>query len=471
MEKTAGISDIVISVPRLYIPIANRNNPSEPTEFSLSRKKDPNYYLNGIGIAKMAIPDTYQDAVVLVANSIDELMERNNLSPSEINRIEIGTESAPDKSKSIVNYVIGSLEKKYGEGSLKRCASPQGQAACASPAYGVENALDWVWAGRSNGSCRIVCGADITRYPLKNGSGQPQEILGEHTQGAAAAAILIESNPKLMEFDKIIGHYNEDEDSFFRPDHSKVPLGDGKKTEKMYLKAMREAFTHYAEQAAASGLIKLKEGEALTDHFDLLSFHQPFPKMTENGLAALLIHEYRNLPRWQPIIREIGSEPKSEDFASEIAFEQARDDFRKRFRMTKTFQEVFQSKMADGREASIEEGNSYTASIWNHLVSLLSIKDGRGEDLRGKKGGMGFFGSGCVAIGQSYTVVPEYQRAVKSFNLMEKLKNRTAISLQDYEDLHESRPLSGGREFILPPKNEFVLTEIKNGYRYYDFVD
>jgi len=54
---------------------------------------------------------------------------------------------------------------------------------------------------------------------------------------------------------------------------------------------------------------------------------------------------------------------------------------------------------------------------------------------------------------------------------MEKLKNRIALSLQDYEDLHEDRTLSGDREFIFPPQHEFVLTKIENGYRHYDFVD
>jgi hydroxymethylglutaryl-CoA synthase len=469
MEKSAGISDISISIPRLYIPLANRDKPDEPTEFSLSRKdKDgnstnPKKYLDGIGVAKMATPDTYQDAPVFAANSIYEIIKRNDISPKDINRIEIGTETSPDESKSIGMYVIGMLEKKLGKGSLKRCASPESKAACASTAFALENALDWLWSGRSNGSCRIICGTDIARYGLNTP--------GEPTQGAAAAAVLVEDNPRLLEFDKVIGQHTEDESSFYRPDFSSVAFVNGKESEKMYLHAMREAFDHYAEQAVQSGLVNLKPEEALTDHFDLLSFHQPYPAMTKKGFASLLIHEYKSLPRWKSIVEEIGEKPIREDFGSEEEYEEKDKEFIKKFMKTKTFQDVFQAKMADGQEASIGEGNSYTASVWNHLKSLLILKDKKGENLTGKKGGIGFFGSGCVAIGQSYSVLPGYENVVRSFNLMEKLKNRTALSLQDYEDLHESRPLSGGRKHILPPEHEFVLTKIENGYRHYDFVD
>jgi hydroxymethylglutaryl-CoA synthase len=460
MDRPAGISDVVISVPRLYVPIANREDPKRPTKFSLSRNTDPEKYLYGIGVAKMSIPDTYQDPVTLAANSIYELMERNDIKPKDINRIEIGTESSPDKSKSITTYVIGALEKKFGKGSLKRCASPEGKSACAYTAFALENALDWVWSGRSNGNCRIICATDIARYDLMNP--------GEPTQGAASAAVLVGSNPKLLEFDKIIGQYTEDEGSFYRPNHSHTARVNGKDSEIKYLTGMKEAFDHYYDQATQYGLVNLKPGEALTDHFDLISFHQPFPKMVENAFASLLIHEYRKLPRWDIVVKEIGDEPKRAEIG-EKEFQEKSKEFIKRFKKTKTFQNAFDSKVAGGKEFSVESGNSYTASAWGHLVSLLSSK--HAVDLTGKKGAIGFFGSGLSASGQSYTVLPGYENVVRSFNLMEKLKNRTAISLQDYEDLHENRLLSRNRKFVLAPHNEFVLTNIENDYRHYDFVD
>jgi hydroxymethylglutaryl-CoA synthase len=469
MSINAGISDITFSIPRIYLPLANRDDPDKPTEFSLSRKDprtnlptNPRKYLYGIGVSKMSIPDTYQDPVTMVSNAIYDLIERNDIPPRNINRIEIGTESAPDMSKSIGMYTHGALEKRLGKGSLSRCAPPEGKAACAYTAFSLENALDWIRSGRSNGKCRIIGATDIAKYPL--------QTPGEHTQGAGAVAILVEKDPTLLDFDDIVGQYTEDEDTFYRPPSSPVAFVNGEGSEIKYDYAMREAFDDYGEQAIKSGLVKLAPGESLTDHFDLLSYHQPYPAKVKKSFASLLMHEWRKLPRWQNVVNEIGEEPKREKFVTDGEYQKSYDEYRKKFIDTKMFQGSFQRKVVDGQEFGTESGNSYTVSAWGHLASLLTGKESRGEDLTGKKGGIGFFGSGCVASGQSYTVVPGYENVVRKFNLTEKLKNRKAISLRDYEDLHEDRPLSEGREHVLPPENEFVLTGIKNGYRSYKFV-
>jgi len=476
MGIRAGISDIVFSIPRLYLPLANRDNPNEPTEFSLSRETDPGKYLYGIGVANMSVPDTYQDPVTLAANSIYELIERNDIRPKDINRIEIGTETSPDKSKSIGTYVIGALEQKLGKGSLRRCASPEGKSACAYTAFSLENALDWIRSGRSNGKSRIIVATDIAKYALKDG--------GEPTQGAAAVAVLVEREPDLMEFDDVIGQCTIDEDSFYRPDFSDVAFVNGKKSEIMYLTAMKEAFDHYKEEALELGLMNLNSSEALTDKFDLISFHQPFPKMVQRAYAGLLVHEYRNLPRWKNIVEEIGEEPRREDFESEIEYQKEDKNFVKRFEKTDLFRKSFKEKVADGQLFGMESGNSYTVSAWGHNASMLLLKDKRGEDLAGKRGAIGFFGSGCNASGQSYVIVDDYKDVLKRSRLMEKLDNRIDLTLEEYEDLHDppgkvkkwfrklirSSKLHGKKNYILEPENEFVLTGIENGYRSYKFV-
>ena len=91
MRAAVGIDDISVYIPRLYLELADESRPEKPTEFSLSRKSDPSKYLHGIGIAKMSIPDTYQDSAVLAANAIFELMERNNIHPASLARIDIAT--------------------------------------------------------------------------------------------------------------------------------------------------------------------------------------------------------------------------------------------------------------------------------------------------------------------------------------------------------------------------------------------
>ena len=150
MRPAVGIDDIAVYIPRLYLELADENRPEKPTEFSVARKSESSKYLHGIGIAKMSIPDTYQDSAVLAANAIFELIERNNVHPTSLARIDIATETGVDESKPVAAYVHGMLEQKYGKGSLKRTSGVEYKFACVSTADALESSLDWAWAGRSN---------------------------------------------------------------------------------------------------------------------------------------------------------------------------------------------------------------------------------------------------------------------------------------------------------------------------------
>jgi hydroxymethylglutaryl-CoA synthase len=289
VRAIAGIDDIAVYVPRLYLEIASENHPEQPTEFSQSRKSDPRKYLDGIGIAKMSIPDRYQDSTVLAANAILELMERNDVHPNELGRLDVATETGVDESKPVAAYVHGMLEQKYGKGSLKRTSGVEYKFACVSPADALESSLDWIWSGRSNGKTSIVCATDIAKYPL--------DSPGEPTQGAGAVALLVKENPRLLAYDPIIGTYMEDVDDFFRPVYSSTAVVHGKYSEKCYLKAMEGAVDHWIEQAVASGVVKTRQGESLLDKFGPISFHVPFPKMAEKAFAYMLRHFWREKDR------------------------------------------------------------------------------------------------------------------------------------------------------------------------------
>ncbi len=290
MKTLVGIDDIAVYVPRLYLELADEQHPERPTEFSRARESDPAKYLHGIGIAKMSIPDTYQDSSVLAANAIFELIERNNLSPANIARIDIATETGVDESKPVAAYVHGMLEQKFGKGSFKKTSGVEYKFACVSTADALESSLDWAWAGRSKGRSSIVCSTDIAKYPLKTP--------GEPTQGAGAVALLVREGPRLLSFDNVIGTYMEDEDDFWRPLFSTTAIVHGKHSEKCYLKAMEGAVDDWAEQAEAARLISAGPGESLVDHVGPMSFHVPYPKMAEKGFAYLLRHFWRGLPRW-----------------------------------------------------------------------------------------------------------------------------------------------------------------------------
>jgi hydroxymethylglutaryl-CoA synthase len=459
-----GIDDITVYVPRLYLELADEAHPDKPTEFSQSRKNDPSKYLHGIGIAKMSVPDTYQDSSVLAANAIYELIDRNQLSPKDIARIDIATETGVDESKPVAAYVHGMLEQKFGKGSLKKTSGVEYKFACVSTADALESSLDWAWAGRSNGRCSIVCSTDIARYPL-NAPGEP-------TQGAGAVALLVKETPRLMAFDTVIGTYMEDEDDFWRPLFSTTAVVQGKHSEKCYLKAMEGAVDNWAEQAIATGLVQPGPGESLIDFFGPMSFHVPYPKMAEKGFAYLLRHFWRGLSRWDEVVKEIGVEPRPAGFKKREDFEKTESDYMKHFMETRYFQTEYATKVADGLTHAKESGNSYSASEKSCLSMLLETKARKGVDLVGRRGGSGNYGSGSKAKASSWMLQEEWSTVAKAFGHIEKLQHRKRVSLAEYEALHEGEPLPDERKFVAEPENEFVLIDVTpQGYRHYKFAD
>jgi hydroxymethylglutaryl-CoA synthase len=464
LKISVGIDDIAVYIPRLYLELADESRPEKPTEFSQSRKSDPSKFLHGIGIAKMSVPDTYQDSSVLAANAILELMERNSIGPGRLARIDIATETGVDESKPVAAYVHGMLEQKYGKGSLNRTSGVEYKFACVSTADALESSLDWAWAGRSAGRYSIICATDIARYPV----GSP----GEPTQGAGAVALLVKEDPRILTIDPLIGTHMEDEDDFWRPLFSTTAVVHGKHSERCYLRAMEGAVDDWAEQVVASGLVKTGAGESLLDHMGPMSFHVPYPKMAEKGFAYLLRHFWRGLPRWTDISRELGDEPVADNFRTREEFEKAEGNYLKKFMETHQFQAEYLDKVADGLVHARESGNSYSASEKSCLSMLLETKATKGVDLAGKRGGSGNYGSGCKAKVSSWTLQEEWAETARKFGHSDKLSHRRPISLAEYEILHEGKPFQDGRKFVAEPENEFVLVDVTSqGYRHYKFAE
>lgn len=98
----AGIDDIAIFIPRLYV---------DAREFAVARGMDPDKLQRGLGVSQMAMVDTNQDPACMAANACLRLMEKNHLTPDDIGRLYVATESSLDESKALNSYVIGMLEQ------------------------------------------------------------------------------------------------------------------------------------------------------------------------------------------------------------------------------------------------------------------------------------------------------------------------------------------------------------------------
>jgi hydroxymethylglutaryl-CoA synthase len=419
-----GIDDLAIYVPKLYI---------DYMDFAQARGIDPQKLEYGIGIRKMALVDTNQDPACMAANACLKLMQRNHLHPEDVGRLYIATESALDESKAMNSFVVGMLEQVYGECSFEHAGGIECKFACVSGSYALYDNANWIRAGENNGKSAIVIVSDIAKYDIGSS--------GEYTQGAGAVAMLVKDNPRLLAFDqKVASTIIKNEYDFYRPIGKETPLVNGNYSNLLYLIQVKKAFDSYKEKALASGLIQIRDGESITDHIDLFSVHLPYRRMGEKALAYLLRHEWRNLPRWKHVIKEIGmDEPvvknlqgTIESILADTEFMKSDEKFRRAFMQTSFYNEVFETKMASSLEASSIIGNLYTASMYMGFRSLVEFEFKKGVELEGKRVGFGSYGSGCSAMVFSGLIQHDYKEVVKRMNLEEEIGPRTKVSMKEY---------------------------------------
>jgi len=448
----AGIDDIAVYIPRLFVDSA---------DFAVARGLDPAKLKQGLGISKMAMVDTNQDPACLAANACLKLMQKNNIAPSDVGRLYVATESALDESKALNSYVIGMLEQVYGPDSLEHCGGIECKFACVSGSYALYDNANWIRAGEAEGKSAIVVVSDIAKYDMGSA--------GESTQGAGAIAMLLNDNPRLLQFDtKTTATSIKNEYDFYRPFGKETPIVHGQYSNLLYLIQVKKAFESYKKKAMDTGIIKLKEGETILDHIDYLCMHLPYSNMGKKALSYLLRREWRHLPRWKRIVEQTGMEepiPKDprgtiESILADEEYMANDHQFTKLFTKTKEYQSFYEDKLASSLIASSMIGNLYTASLYLGFRSCLEFEFQKGIDLEGKRFGFGSYGSGSSAMVFSGVIQPTYKEVVKNMNIEAEIGDRKKLSLEEYEEIHENK--RSHTENLLDAKKEFVLISIEN---------
>ena len=447
----AGMDDIAIYIPRLYI---------DAEDFAKARGLDPIKVQKGLGISQMAIVDSNQDPAILAANACLKIMQKNKLSPEDIGRLYVSTESSFDESKAMNSYVIGMLEQVYGQGAFEHCGGIETKFACVSGSYALYDNTNWIRAGEAEGKYALVVVSDIAKYDIGSS--------GEMTQGAGSVVMLLNDEPRLLAFDpRVTATSIKDEYDFYRPFGKETPIVHGQYSNMLYMIQVRKALETYKKKIISTGLVKLESGETILDHMDYINMHLPYSNMGKKALAYLVRHEWRQLPRWKRILTEIGLDepiPKDprgtiESVLGDEEFMTKDHEFTKLFTKTAEYQEVYESKLASSLIASSMIGNLYTASLYLGFRSSLEYEFQKGIELEGKRVGFGSYGSGSSAMVFSGVIQPGFKEVVKNMNLENELGDRRRLTLEEYEILHENKLTPENP--MLHSKKEFVLVDVK----------
>jgi hydroxymethylglutaryl-CoA synthase len=322
--------------------------------------------------------------------------QRYQIDPSEVGRLEVGTETLVDKSKSTKTVLMDLFPGNTNiEGATVINACYGGTAALL-------NAFLWVESDGWDGRYAIVVAADIAAYA--RGGARP-------TSGAGAVAVLVGRDAPLVFNPRERATHAANVWDFFKPDHTvEYPTVDGKLSQVCYYQALEDVYTRFCDKlSSTSSTISTKNGieekktssngADVPDHeiFDAKShdyfvFHAPYNKLVQKSFGRLFFLDARK--RFE-LTGEVDEAFEKEWMTKPI--EETYTDRGLEGVLKKQSAADFKTRLADSNMASKIIGNTYTASVFIGLASLIDRVGGRGDLTPGKSIAVFSYGSGALA--------------------------------------------------------------------------
>ena len=410
-----------------------------PGTFAPTKGEDPEKYTKGLGLETSSFPDVHEDIVTMGANAAKRLMERKSLSPDDIGRIDVATESAFDNSKPVSTYISGCLEQVF-DGDFRHANKGERKFACVAGTQSVDDAYNWIKAGRHRGRSALVVATDTALYER----GDP----GEATQGAGAVAMLVSEDPDLVELSTEQGYGSMDETDFLKP-NQQFPSVDGKRSMQVYLSRMREALEDF--EAAA--------GRVESDDFVYAPFHTPFPGMVRKAALLAYRHTIRDTDVEDELADEIGRQPREADFEDWDAYEAAIREYMDELKDTEQYLAWYDRSIEPTLGISRRVGNWYTGSVHIARTSALKAAAETGRGLTGEKLLVGSYGSGAQAEIHAETVREGWREEIEALSIDEQIDRRYDLSYEEYELVHDvhthAKDVEG--DAFTQPADEFVF--------------
>jgi hydroxymethylglutaryl-CoA synthase len=441
-----GIDGIEVWTGKLKLDLAET--------FAPAQGEEPGKFTKGLGLYASSLPDVYEDIVTMAANASHELMERKGLEPEDIGRIDVATESAFDHSKPVSTYVAGCLEQIY-DSDFHHANKGERKFACISGTQALDDAYNWIRAGRNRGRKALVIATDTALYA--------RDDPGEATQGAGAVAMLIDEDPDIATLSDEQGYGSADETDFLKP-NQQFPSVDGKRSVQVYLTRMREAL----EDFESAG------GDTHPDNFAYIPFHTPFPGMVRKAAGLGYRHCIRGTDIEDELADEIGRQPRPEAFDDEDEYFEAIKEYTDSLTETEHYTDWFEHTVDPTLDVSREVGNWYTGSVHIARVSSLLRALAEDRDLAGKQLLIGSYGSGAQAEIHAETIQDSWREEISALSIGEQIDARYDLSFDEYEEIHDvhNHDAETDIEPRTTPDGEFVFDGWgRMGERKYTYVE
>lgn len=331
-----------------------------------------------------------EDAVTNAVNAAKPLVDA--LPEDERQRIEaviVGTESGLDFGKPISTYVQEYL------GLPPHCRSFEVKHACYAGTAALQTAVALTAATPIDGVKALVIATDAASTVDRHSYWEP-------SQGAGAAAMLVDDDPQILELDPgASGFHSYEVMDTLRP-RADLEAGDSDLSLLSYLHCLEQSYRMYESRV---------DGCEFVGTFDYLAFHTPFVGMVKGAHRTLM----RKLTR--------------------ASAEQIEDDFERR--------------LAPSLDYCSKVGNLHSAALYLALCSLVD----HGDIETHKRVGLFSYGSGCGSEFYSGVVSPTAQAQLAGLHTGETIESRYQLTMGEYElvsDLSVDR-MCGVRDTVFDP--------------------
>uniref|UniRef100_A0A336M0B0 Hydroxymethylglutaryl-CoA synthase n=1 Tax=Culicoides sonorensis TaxID=179676 RepID=A0A336M0B0_CULSO len=410
--ENVGILAIELLFPSQFV---------DQTELEVFDGVSAGKYTIGLGQSRMGFCSDREDINSLCLSVVHNLLERYNVKPSDIGRLEVGTETIVDKSKS-VKSVLMQLFEPYGVTDLEGIDTTN---ACYGGTAALFNAVNWVESSNWDKRLALVVCGDIAVYA--KGSARP-------TGGAGAVAMLVGPNAPLV-FDRgLRASYMKHAYDFYKPDlSSEYPTVDGKLSIQCYLSALDKCYQLYREKYLKKFPNSPKVG---LENFDALIFHTPYCKLVQKSLARIGLNDYVLLDKEQ----RSQVFPQLDQF-KDVQLENTYFDRDVEKAFLTAYNTVFEEKTKPSLLLANQVGNMYTPSVYSGLVSLLVSNTT--EMLLGKTVGVFSYGSGLASSMYSISVTQDPIKLGQLLNHLSYVKplleSRVKVDPTEFTRLMEIR--------------------------------
>lgn len=291
-------------------------------------------------------------------------------------------------------------------GLPERCRVVELKQACYSGTMALQLALPFLRQFPQKKVLLIA--SDIARYGLGTS--------GESSQGCGAVAMVLCANPRILALNSEYGVVTENVMDFWRPNYADEAFVEGKYSSKLYLSMLEKSWQQYCELS----------GRGFKEHA-FYCYHMPVPRLVEKA--------HQHLAKFN------GYEKLTE--------------------------EEIQQQVGNFLEYGRKIGNSYSASLYIGLASLLDLTE---EDLTGKRLGFYSYGSGCVAEFFSGVVQPGYRSSLNTKQHQMMLHERVILNYEDYEAFYSFKYPRDGSSCEIPRRQtgRFRLAGIQAHKRIYE---